>query len=77
MKKLVSSLIHLTLIEKRKEVSEMFGEERGQSVMEWLVGALIVILLGAAAVYTIMTNANAEGGSAASWIDALNVPSSP
>ena len=55
----------------------MLTDRKGLSLLEYIVGGAIAIVLLGVSVYSIATNANAEGGNVASYIDGLNVPAAP
>jgi hypothetical protein len=52
----------------------MLSDRSAQAIPEWIVGLVIVILLGGVVVWGIATSANAEGTSAGAWINSINVP---
>lgn len=55
----------------------MFRNHIGDAVLEWVVlGVLVIAVVGVVA-YNIATAGATEGGNLESWIDGLNVPSSP
>jgi hypothetical protein len=43
---------------------------------EWLIGAALVIAVVGAMIFTVATNASAQGGKVGSWITSINVPAS-
>lgn len=52
-------------------------KHRGDAILEWVVlGVLVIAVVGIVA-YSIATNAGTEGTNLASWINGLNVPTSP
>lgn len=55
----------------------MLSDTRGDAAVEWLVIASIAVVLLGVAAYAIASKASTEGGAVASWIDGLDVPSSP
>ena len=55
----------------------MFRNHIGDSILEWVVlGVLVIAVIGVVA-FNIATAGATEGGNLESWIDGLDVPSSP
>ena len=55
----------------------MLRNHIGDAILEWVVlGALVIAVVGVVA-YSIATAGATEGGNLKSWIDGINVPSSP
>ncbi|MBC8507902.1 MAG: hypothetical protein H8D34_23795 [Chloroflexi bacterium] len=55
----------------------MLRNHIGDAVLEWVVlGVLVIAVVGVVA-YNIATAGATEGGNLESWIDGLDVPSSP
>jgi hypothetical protein len=52
----------------------MLHDRSAQAIPEWIVGLVIVILLGGVVVWGIATAANGEGANAGAWINSINVP---
>ncbi len=50
---------------------------RGEAGVEYIVVAAVAIAVVAIAIWGIAQNANAQGDNVASWIDGINVPTSP
>lgn len=52
----------------------MLFEKKASEIPQFVVVLAIVVVLGAAAVWGILTNTGAQGGSVATWIDSIAVP---
>jgi len=60
-----------------KGVFSMLRDHVGDAILEWVVlGVLVIAVVGVVA-YSIATAGATEGGNLESWIDGLDVPSSP
>ena len=51
------------------------AKRKGTAVPEWIVVLGLIVLLAAPIAYAILNNSNAEGDSAATAVDSLDVPS--
>ena len=60
-----------------EEIFKFLGDNDGLEMVEYLAGGAIAIALLAIAIWTIATNANAEGSSVGSYIDGINAPNTP
>jgi hypothetical protein len=52
----------------------MLFEKKASEIPQFVVVLAIVVVLGAAAVWGILTNIGTQGGSVATWIDSIAVP---
>ena len=60
-----------------KGVLPMIRNHIGDAILEWVVlGVLVIAVVGVVA-YSIATAGATEGSNLESWIDGINVPSSP
>ncbi len=49
---------------------------KGIDLAEWLVGAALVIAVVGVMIYTVATNASAQGEHVSTWINSISVPAS-
>jgi hypothetical protein len=56
-----------------KEKSMLF-DKKASEIPQFVVVLAIVVVLGAAAVWGILTNIGTQGGSVATWINSIAVP---
>jgi hypothetical protein len=56
-----------------KEKNMLF-DKKASEIPQFVVVLAIVVVLGAAAVWGILTNIGTQGGSVANWIDSIAVP---
>ena len=54
----------------------MLTDKRASEIPQFVVVLAIVVVLGAAAVWGILTNIGAQGTSVSAWIDSIAVPAS-
>jgi hypothetical protein len=52
----------------------MLFEKKASEIPQFVVVLAIAIVLGAAAVWAILTNIGAQGGKVATWITSIAVP---
>jgi hypothetical protein len=52
----------------------MLFDKKASEIPQFVVVLAIAIVLGAAAVWGILTNIGAQGDSVATWIDSISVP---
>lgn len=52
----------------------MLFDRKASEIPQFVVVLAIAIVLGAAAVWGILTNIGAQGNSVATWIDSISVP---
>ncbi len=52
----------------------MLTEKKASEIPQFVVVLAIVVVLGAAAVWGILTNIGAQGSSVATWVDSIAVP---
>ena len=52
----------------------MLFEKKASEIPQFVVVLAIVVVLGAAAIWGILTNIGAQGGSVATWINIIAVP---
>ena len=52
----------------------MLTDKRASEIPQFVVVLAIVVVLGAAAVWGILTNIGTQGTSVADWIDSIAVP---
>jgi hypothetical protein len=52
----------------------MLFEKKASEIPKFVVVLAIVVVLGAAAIWGILTNIGAQGGSVATWINSIAVP---
>jgi hypothetical protein len=52
----------------------MLTDKRASEIPQFVVVLAIVVVLGAAAVWGILTNIGGQGTNVANWIDSISVP---
>lgn len=52
----------------------MLFEKKASEIPQFVVVLAIVVVLGGAAVWGILTNVGAQGGNVATWINSIAVP---
>jgi hypothetical protein len=52
----------------------MLTEKKASEIPQFVVVLAIVVVLGAAAVWGILTNIGTQGSSVATWVDSISVP---
>lgn len=50
----------------------MLNKHRGDSVLEWLALAILIVLILSAAVYTLATSSSHRGDDASKWINNMS-----
>jgi len=55
----------------------MFTKSIGDSAVEWIVVAAVVLAVVGTIVWTITQSAKTQGGNVSSWITGINVPTTP
>jgi hypothetical protein len=61
---------------KRKEEKYMLSDQRASEIPQFVVVLAIVVVLGAVAVWGILTNVGAQGDAVSNWVSSLAVPAS-
>jgi hypothetical protein len=52
----------------------MLTEKKASEIPQFVVVLAIVVVLGAAAVWGILTNIGTQGNSVATWVESISVP---
>ena len=52
----------------------MLTEKKGSEIPQFVVVLAIVVVLGAAAVWGILTNIGTQGNSVATWVNSIAIP---
>ncbi len=52
----------------------MFSKHRGDSILEWVILASLVIAVVGGVVYTIISNGSTQGTNVGKWVTSINVP---
>ena len=50
----------------------MLARHRADSVLEWLIVAILIVLVLSAAVYTLATTSSKDGNAASDWINNMS-----
>lgn len=61
-------------IPRRKEKKILLTDKRASEIPQFVVVLAIVVVLGAAAVWAILTNIGGQGTNVANWINSIAVP---
>jgi hypothetical protein len=64
----------MTTIPKEKRSLFMLSDRRASEIPQFVVVLAIAVVLGAVAIWAILSNIGTQGNSIASWINSIAVP---